>query len=378
MKLSFSLITPKVCVFVFILISAGAACSDDGEHIDLPEQWPWRGVSMGFPEATPADIERFHSELNINAVRLQLKVRKEAKRSGRSASDVLDESLKWTDAMLDECARLGIVAIVNISQVPLDPNIGISQTSQEFWAEEANLDETLELIDKVVTYFDIRGDELAAFDFISEPVIADRGRAKRPEQWPSLAQKIVDLITKRERPRWAVIASGPWGMPTGFRDFSGVEGDKVIYGSHMYLPHAFTHQGVRKNPLGVTYPGYVKIKRWDKQELTNALEPLKQFQRQRRAPVLIGEFGAVRWAQGSEAYLQDLVSLFEESGWSWLYFSGTGWHGWNPDFGTDYWKGSANDQNDNSHGVEGTRSVRWNTLRRIFAVQENTKESGPE
>lgn len=100
--------------------------------------------------------------------------------------------------------------------------------------------------------------------------------------------------------------------------------------------------------------------------------PLRQFQKQHDVPVMVGEFSAVRWAEGGEQYLNDLAELFDEYGWSWHYFSATGWHGWNPDYNQNYpgKDGVGNWKKD----YVGERSVRWQTLREIFSVKQGNSK----
>ena len=98
--------------------------------------------------------------------------------------------------------------------------------------------------------------------------------------------------------------------------------------------------------------------------MISALSILRKFQLKNQVPVWIGEFSAIRWAKGAEVYINDLVSIFEDYGWGWTYFSLNGWHGWNPDYNEiqpkeNEWK---------SHFV-GTTSSRWATLKQLFITK---------
>ena len=37
------------------------------------------------------------------------------------------------------------------------------------------------------------------------------------------------------------------------------------------------------------------------------------------AKIFVGEFGCVRWAPGADELLRDMISLFEEYGWTWCF-----------------------------------------------------------
>ena len=70
-------ITKKVvCLVDLIFSSFYGPCFS--EAAGMPQGWPWHGVSIGFPEGKPTDIERYKMELGINSVRLQLMLRRYA------------------------------------------------------------------------------------------------------------------------------------------------------------------------------------------------------------------------------------------------------------------------------------------------------------
>jgi hypothetical protein len=87
----------------------------------------------------------------------------------------------------------------------------------------------------------------------------------------------------------------------------------------MYLPHAFTHQGVHGPGKAYRYPGEIDGKRWDKAQLEAALRPVVEFQRKYNVHIYIGEFSAIRWAPDDSAcrYLADLIDIFEAHAWDW-------------------------------------------------------------
>jgi hypothetical protein len=134
----------------------------------------------------------------------------------------------------------------------------------------------------------------------------------------------------------------------------------------MYEPHLFTHQGIYGSPKDVGYPGVVQGRYWDKAVLESVLSPVAAFQRRYHVPVWVGEFSALRWAQGGEQYLADLTELFERSQWGWCYFNVGFWHGWNPEYDNVY-ESEDKAPNYESHRV-GESSLRWNTLRQMFNV----------
>lgn len=303
---------------------------------------------------------RFKNELGINAVRFHVRVNQHIKVTGLDKNKAFDEAVNWLDVMLDECKRLGIVAVINYGQFPLGSLDNNYMSSSEFWSDQSHLDEIILITSRLAKHFHDRGKELAAYDVISEPLMMIGGKAVAPPVWPDLLGRIVATINRDDPVRWVVVAPGPGGGPAGYEEFAHPGGAKVVLGLHMYLPHAFTHQGIDGRPTGKEYPGRVGLTYWDKKTLLGKMAPLVRYQQRYPAPVFVGEFSAVRWAAGGEQYIRDLTSIFDEYGWGWTYYSGTGWHGWNPDYGSEYGGGQMPKQ------VEGEKSRRWDTLREIF------------
>ena len=65
---------------------------------------------------------------------------------------------------------------------------------------------------------------------------------------------------------------------------------------------------------------------------------------------------------GGEDYLKDLVAIFNEYNWSWVYFSLNGWHGWNPNYSN---KRNLNWKRWREQYI-GRESDRWKTLQALF------------
>lgn len=354
---------------------------------EMPSGWPWHGVSMDSLSSKPEDIQRYRDRLSIDTVRLQLKPDKLAKRDKLSPDEAWQQSLQWLDSMLDQCKKLHIRAIVNLSYFPIDssyaPNskIKIPQYTPEFWSDQAQLDGVVATASKLMQHLQVRGDEFAAIDIMSEPAIQERGRLVVPRNWEGLMTRVVKAVRSVRSGVWILISPPPQGKATSYFNFKPFADDRIIYNAHIYIPSMFANQGIMNNPVGVDYPGYVDARKWDDhvgkvwdaKELRKALQPMRDFQDRYDVPVIIGEFSAVRWANGGEKYIQDLAHTFDELGWGWLYFSATGWHGWNPDYNRNY-----PGLDEASHGAwrkdyVGESSERWITLHTIFKVQGITK-----
>jgi hypothetical protein len=159
----------------------------------------------------------------------------------------------------------------------------------------------------------------------------------------------------------------PWANPDALKGFKPLPLTNVVYSVHMYLPQAFTHQGVFGKPSGIAYPGRCDGKLWDKAAVREALQPVVDFQEKYRVPIYIGEFSAIRWAPGTSAadYLRDCLAVFEEHGWHWAYHAFREWDGWSVEHGPD----------PNDHQRSQARTDREQLLRSAFA--RNPKPSNP-
>ncbi|MGB9687412.1 glycoside hydrolase family 5 protein, partial [Thermogutta sp.] len=134
-----------------------------------------------------------------------------------------------------------------------------------------------------------------------------------------------------------IIEPAPWGSPSSIALLDPIDVPGVVYSVHMYVPHAFTHQGVYDNPMGVVYPGIIDGKWYDRDTLRKVLEPVRRFQEGNGVHIYIGEFSAIRWAPGDSAYqyLKDCIDSFEEYGWDWAYHAFREWDGWSVEHGPD-------------------------------------------
>ena len=99
----------------------------------------------------------------------------------------------------------------------------------------------------------------------------------------------------------------------------------------MYVPGEFVGQNVVTNVTPIYYPGMIKGKMWNKEQLRAVLQPTFDWQKAHNVSIIhVGEFSAIRWAPGNSTcnYLNDCIELFEEFGWNWDYHAFREWQGW--------------------------------------------------
>ncbi len=372
------------------LALCGAGASADRSKDRPPPDWPWRGVFMaganlpwngkprqGYGTATttsPADIDHF-AQLGVNAIAIGLTPRQDINVShilaiqhpGRIAiteKEELRAELAHADSLLDECKKDGVVGIITLSQFPFDPTLGITQSSPSFWHDPAQLAETLRRIGQIARHFAARGNELGAYDFLTEPLETfPSGRPRTPAEWISFRAAIIKTIRKYDQRHYIVISGGFGGEPSAYRTLTPVENHRIIYSFHMYDPHAFTHQAIYSGSVGLSYP-QADDPVLNKHGLERLIEPVVEFQRRYDTYIYVGEFSAVRWAPGAVRYLSDLIDIFDRNHFGWVYFAPGGWNGWDPSFDTTYYP-NALGVNDFTHYI-GANTPRWHLLERAW------------
>ena len=346
-----------------VVVGAKGAKSDPSSSAELPPNWPWHGVTMindGANGAQPSDIDEFVNQFGINSVHLYLYLHVLARQEGLTDSQTWAQSMQWLDAMIAECKKDHVIAIVHLRSFPAPGGGYYNQLSSAFWNDPAAVNEIYTQVAALVKHLQPYGNDLVAYDILSEPTMQTSHGPVQPPGWVDIQKRIVGIIRANDPGRWVVVKPGPWGGLRGYGDFSPLPFPRLVYSVHIYAPHPYTHQGLRGSPTGIHYPGKVGRHYWDKQTLEQALSQAINFQDRYHVPMWVGEFSAVRWAPDSDRYLQDLVSIFDSHGLGWSYFSVGGWNGWDPRYDSSY-KGARK---------VGDKSQRWQTLKAM------SKESG--
>lgn len=304
---------------------------------EMPKSWPWTGVTTDNLNFTPDDLVALKKQLpKMNSIRLTLLARQTAERKHLTPAETWKDMAAWTNKMLDVCAKNNIVAIVSINQFPVDPAKEFNQEAPMFWKSVDERNNVKLYVEQMAKEFASRGDELIAFEVLSEPLVRFTGGQALPQEWHQMMLDNIDVI-RRYSNKWIVVTPGIGGIPQGYTNFTPLSDKRIVYGTHMYEPWSFTLQGVPGGgAVGSTYPGYIGLTNWDKTQIANTFKPLRDFQTRYQVPVWIGEFSAARWAKGSNQFLLDVISLSNSYGWGWAYFNMGGFHGWDPDFDSNY------------------------------------------
>lgn len=177
---------------------------------------------------------------------------------------------------------------------------------------------------KIATRFRGR-DEIFGFDLINEP--QQRSEALPGCDYWTLQSRAAEAIRAIDPETPIIIESNLYDAPQAFAYLHPLALTNIIYQAHMYVPMEFTHQGVFDgNAPATVYPDAQKG--WDIDFLRKTLKPVVDFQKRHGARVYLGEFSAIVWGEGADAYIRDCITVFRENGWDWTYHAFREWSGW--------------------------------------------------
>jgi hypothetical protein len=249
----------------------------------------------------------------------------------------LEGELKKLDAAIPLCEKYGIYVVLDLHSPPGGKNTagGYSGSDDRLFTDKACQDQFVEVWQRMAKRY--RGAKVIwGYDLANEPV--EGALVEGCDDWQGLAERAAKAIRAIDPERAIIVEPANWGGPDGLKELQPLDVPNVVYSVHMYVPHAFTHQGVfYDGKKQYVYPGTIEGKLWDKAALEAVLKPVVEFQQRNNVHIYLGEFSAIRWAPDGSAcrYLQDLVDIFESRGWDWTYHAFRDWQGWSAEHGPD-------------------------------------------
>lgn len=296
-----------------------------------------RGVMIS-PDITPESLRVLGQEWNANLIRWQLiRYGPAAKITTAAEYDAwLEDELRKLDAALPLCEKYGLRVVLD-----LHSPFGGTPTVSGYVGTDTGLFTNKLAQDKFVAdwgrmarrYRDSR--VIWGYDLANEPV--EEAVAEGCDNWQALATRAARAIRVHDERHAIIVEPTPWGGPEALDNLEPILVPGVVYSVHMYVPHQFTHQGVHTASEGMTYPGMIAGKPWDKDALRRVLQPVRDWQLDYGVQIYLGEFSAIRWAPDDSAYryLRDCIELFEEFGWDWSYHAFREWSGWSVEHGPE-------------------------------------------
>ena len=242
----------------------------------------------------------------------------------------LDEYDRWLDTKLDhfysfvlpQAVKRGMKVVLDMHEAPGKKNEFNEWNMLHDPAVARHFVETWRRIAK--RFKGRKG--IYGYDLVNEPMQASEA-APECDFW-TLQKRAAEAIREIDRDMPIIVECNGQDSPWAYGCFSPLDMTNIIYQVHMYLPLAYTHQGVMWKQ-GDTYRAYPdEAKGWNKEYLRAGLRPVREFQLRHGAKIYCGEFSAVVWAPGAGEYLRDCIDIFEEYGWDWCYHAFREWEGW--------------------------------------------------
>lgn len=298
-----------------------------------------RGAMIS-PNIDEAGLRAFGQEWNANVIRWQLVRHARRGETSFTFADYdawLETELAKRDAALPLCEKYGLMVVVDLHSPPGGKRTvsGYVGSDGGLFTDKAAQEKFVEVWRKMARrYKDSRA--VWGYDLANEPV--EDEVAESAADWQELAERAARAVRAIDRKHAIIVEPAQWGDPKGLKELRPLTVPGVVYSVHMYLPHAFTHQGVHDDgSKRWVYPGDIAGKHWDKAALEAALQPAAEFQQRYGVHIYIGEFSAIRWAPEGSAYryLRDVIEIFESHGWDWTYHAFREWSGWSVEHGED-------------------------------------------
>lgn len=279
------------------------------------------------------DLRVLGTEWKANVIRWQL-----TRNWGKPGTDRdLAEYDRWLDGRLDELdtalvasSRYGIRVVIDMHS---PPGGRTASNDLAIFNELPYQDHWVALWEKIARRY--KGNAAVwGYDLINEPVQT----VPPPEggtDYLGAQVRAAKAIRAIDPDMPIFIEAAQWDAASGYAELEPVAIPNVVYEVHMYVPSDFTHQGVTGKWTPTAYPGAIGGKVWDKEQLRQVLQPVRDFQLAYNVQIYVGEFSAIRWAPGAARYLSDCIALFEEYGWDWTYHAYREWDGWSVEHGPD-------------------------------------------
>ena len=207
----------------------------------------------------------FGQEWNANLIRWQLvRLEKFDDPLDLAAYDRwLQSALKKLDTVLPLCEKYGLRVVVDLHSPPGGGRTGGGYAGSDhgLFSDAACQRKFVEVWRHIAQrYKDSKA--IWGYDLANEPVESAAG--EELADWQDLAQRAAEAIRAIDPQRTIIVEPPDWGNPAGLRELRPLTVPHVVYSVHMYLPHAFTHQGVDGHGKPCRYPGEIDGKRWDK------------------------------------------------------------------------------------------------------------------
>lgn len=247
---------------------------------------------------------------------------------------------------LDNAQTAGLYVILSVRNGPgtnsMLSDVDDDDVKTALFTEPDALDAYKRMLQDVVAHFGNR-QEIIAWEPLVEPNLnrylfdnENRPYLQSGEVWNRVAAEMISAIREVDSTRPILISPVNFASTDAFSVLQKFDDDNIVYNLHQYDPYPYTHQN---EPHYTSYPGIYYNEFVNRNTLDAWLEPVDAFQAKYDVPIIVGEWGGIRWLPGMARYYADQIGLFEERGWSWMLYA---WYdafwerrGFEPQWGPD-------------------------------------------
>jgi aryl-phospho-beta-D-glucosidase BglC (GH1 family) len=234
----------------------------------------------------------------------------------------LDRIVEWANAN-----RMAVV--IDPHTAPGFANPYTTSPEDLFWRTAAFQDRLLALWADLSRRYADKTAQAIGFDLLNEPVTPGLATSQAKFDWNAYVARLVATIRRYDTHHTIIVE--PARQPdrrgrynTMFEALNALDlppDANLVVSPHMYLPIAFTHQGVLpKYSARTHYPGEVEGALWNRDRLKATLAAAREYGISHRVPILIGEFSAsVHSGDDGVRYLRDAIDVMNGLSLGWVY-----------------------------------------------------------
>lgn len=298
-----------------------------------------RGFNTGYRSPANLDAQRGIAALGgdwqANVFKLWFLARKDLAATDRELVTWLDE----VEAALAVAHNARMLAVLHVGA--WEWHVSAHGGNDRCYEDPVYADKLVEIYRTIAERY--RGDRrIWAIELLNESV-QRLPPAEGCQDYEGLMERCALAINQADPERTIIVQPEEWWGVRAFEKLRPIRASNLVYAAHIYSPFPVSHQGIPEVQGGKTswtahaYPGTIDGIRWDRDTLRRELQPVRDFQRAHGVHIVVSEFGCVRWAPGDsrQRLLSDMIDLFEDYGWDWMYHAYGDWMGWDITLGGD-------------------------------------------
>ncbi len=226
----------------------------------------------------------------------------------------LKEGLGYLDRLVDWCEKYRIYCILDLHAAPGSQNRDWHSDSSGkalLWEKKKFQDRCISLWKELARRYRLRSC-VAGYDILNEPVTREVAKLNK------VYRDTVRSIRSVDERHIIFLEGNYWSQNLDVLDTS--YDDNIVYSIHFYHPINFTFNF---RP-GLTYPGRIDGKNWNKIKLKRLLQPYVKFMAKHNVPLFVGEFGVnSRCPECSSElrWVEDVLELFAAFDFHWTYWT---------------------------------------------------------